>query len=75
MYGIDEPEIIQAWKSNYLPLRFWVNFIKNPNFIVDMNKAPTLDSNLSVIAQTLMDSCSSADPRLGKVCYRLVSML
>jgi len=53
MYGIDEPEIIHAWKSNCLPLRFWVNFIKNPNFIVHGNKTPTLDLNLSMIAQTL----------------------
>lgn len=67
MFRIDDPDVVHAWKSNCLPLRFWVNFIKNPNFIVDIHKTPTIDSNLSVIAQTLMDSCSSADPRLGKV--------
>lgn len=69
MYNIIDPEVVHAWKSNCLPLRFWVNFIKNPNFIVDINKTATIDSNLSVIAQTLMDSCSSADHRLGKVNY------
>lgn len=67
MYNIIDPDVVHAWKSNCLPLRFWVNFIKNPNFIVDVNKTPTIDSNLSVIAQTLMDSCSSSDHRLGKV--------
>lgn len=49
-----------------LPLRFWVNFIKNPDFIFDINKTTTLDSCLSVIAQTFMDSCSTMEHRLGK---------
>lgn len=49
-----------------LPLRFWVNFIKNPDFIFDINKTATVDSCLSVIAQTFMDSCSTTDHRLGK---------
>ncbi len=31
-------QIVHAWKSNCLPLRFWVNFIKNPDFIFDVNK-------------------------------------
>jgi hypothetical protein len=34
-----------------LPLRFWVNLIKNPNFLFDVHKAPIVDSCLSVIAQ------------------------
>lgn len=49
-----------------LPLRFWVNFIKNPDFIFDINKTPTVDSCLSVIAQTFMDACSTSEHRLGK---------
>lgn len=65
-YGITDPEVVHAWKSNSLPLRFWVNFIKNPDFIFDINKTATLDSCLSVIAQTFMDSCSTAEHRLGK---------
>jgi plexin A len=64
--GITDPEVVQAWKSNSLPLRFWVNFIKNPDFILDIQKTPVLDSCLSVIAQTLMDACSTSDHRLGK---------
>jgi len=47
-------------------LRFWVNFIKNPDFIFDINKTTTVDSCLSVIAQTFMDSCSTTEHRLGK---------
>lgn len=65
-YNIIDNEVIHAWKSNSFPLRFWVNFIKNPDFIFDINKTPTVDSSLSVIAQTFMDSCSTTDHRLGK---------
>lgn len=49
-----------------MPLRFWVNFIKNPDFIFDINKTPTIDACLSVIAQTFMDACSTTEHRLGK---------
>lgn len=65
-YGISDPEVAHAWKSNSLPLRFWVNFIKNPDFILDIHKTPIVDSCLSVIAQTLMDACSTSEHRLGK---------
>lgn len=34
-----------------LPLRFWVNLIKNPEFLFDINKSATVDSCLTVIAQ------------------------
>ena len=50
-----------------LPLRFWVNLIKNPNFVFDIHKSNIVDSCLSVVAQTFMDSCSTSDHRLGKV--------
>ncbi|XP_012278173.1 plexin-B isoform X2 [Orussus abietinus] len=65
-HGIVDPEVAHAWKSNSLPLRFWVNFIKNPDFMFDINKSTTVDSSLSVIAQTFMDSCSTTEHRLGK---------
>ncbi|CAL4079642.1 unnamed protein product [Meganyctiphanes norvegica] len=65
-YNITDPEVILSWKSNSLPLRFWVNFIKNPDFILDVHKSATVDSCLSVIAQTFMDSCSNSEHRLGK---------
>ncbi|XP_052902488.1 plexin-B [Anopheles moucheti] len=65
-HGIHDPEVIHAWKSNGLPLRFWVNFIKNPDFIFDIYKTPSVDVCLSVIAQTFMDACSTTEYRLGK---------
>lgn len=34
-----------------LPLRFWINTIKNPNFIFDVYKSAIVDSCLSVVAQ------------------------
>jgi len=49
-----------------LPLRFWVNLIKNPEFVFDIEKSNIVDSCLSVIAQTFMDSCSMSEQRLGK---------
>lgn len=66
LHGITDQEVVHAWKSNSLPLRFWVNFIKNPDFIFDINKTTTVDACLSVIAQTFMDACSTTEHRLGK---------
>lgn len=66
LHGISDPEVVHTWKSNSLPLRFWVNLIKNPNFIFDIHKSNTVDSCLSVVAQTFMDSCSTSGQRLGK---------
>lgn len=34
-----------------LPLRFWINIVKNPNFIFDVSKSGIVDSCLSVVAQ------------------------
>ncbi|XP_076331482.1 plexin-B-like isoform X1 [Tachypleus tridentatus] len=65
-HNITDPEVAHSWKSNSLPLRFWVNFVKNPDFVLDVYKTPLLDSCLSVVAQTLMDACSTSEHRLGK---------
>lgn len=55
----------------FLSYRFWVNLIKNPNFVFDIHKSNIVDSCLSVVAQTFMDSCSTSDHRLGKCCLQL----
>ncbi|KAG8193494.1 hypothetical protein JTE90_003709 [Oedothorax gibbosus] len=65
-HGITDPEVVHTWKSNSLPLRFWVNLIKNPNFVFDIHKSNIVDSCLSVVAQTFMDACSTSEHRLGK---------
>jgi len=50
-----------------LPLRFWINILKNPQFIFDVQASDNVDAVLSVIAQTFMDSCTIADHKLGRV--------
>lgn len=57
---------MHAWKSNALPLRFWVNLIKNPDFIFDIQKPCKIEGSLNVVAQTLMDSCSTQENHLTK---------
>ncbi|KAL6473652.1 hypothetical protein MHYP_G00172130 [Metynnis hypsauchen] len=64
---ISDPDVLHIWKTNSLPLRFWVNILKNPNFVFsDLEKTPHLDGCLSVIAQAFMDSFSLTDQQLGK---------
>ncbi|XP_013794744.1 plexin-A2-like [Limulus polyphemus] len=65
-HGISDDEVVHTWKSNSLPLRFWVNLLKNPNFVFDIPRSNIVDSCLSVVAQTFMDACSTSDHRLGK---------
>uniref|UniRef100_A0A7N6BDZ6 Plexin-A2 n=1 Tax=Anabas testudineus TaxID=64144 RepID=A0A7N6BDZ6_ANATE len=65
-HGINDMDIRHTWKSNCLPLRFWVNVIKNPQFVFDIHKSSITDACLSVVAQTFMDSCSTSEHRLGK---------
>jgi len=43
-----------------------VNVMKNPDFVFDIQKSSIVDSCLSVVAQTFMDSCSTSDQKLGK---------
>ncbi|XP_062339310.1 plexin-C1 [Osmerus eperlanus] len=61
-----DPDVTHIWKTNSLPLRFWVNILKNPQFVFDMEKSSHLDSCLSVIAQAFMDSFSLSEMQLGK---------
>ncbi|CAL8323534.1 unnamed protein product [Lota lota] len=63
---ISDPEVLHIWKTNSLPLRFWVNILKNPQFVFDMEKSAHLDGCLSVIAQAFMDSFSLTETQLGK---------
>ena len=49
-----------------LPLRFWVNVIKNPDFVFDIHKSATVDSCLSVISQTYIDACSTSEAKYTK---------
>ncbi|KAE8612142.1 hypothetical protein XENTR_v10012738 [Xenopus tropicalis] len=64
--GISDPDTLHIWKTNSLPLRFWVNILKNPEFVFDMDKSDHMDACLSVIAQAFIDACSISDMQLGK---------
>lgn len=61
---VADPSVLSSWRNNALPLRFWVNILKNPEFVFDIEKTSTVDSCLSVVASTLMDACSSSAPTL-----------
>uniref|UniRef100_A0A480TCF5 Plexin-A4 isoform X1 n=1 Tax=Sus scrofa TaxID=9823 RepID=A0A480TCF5_PIG len=65
-HQIHDADVRHTWKSNCLPLRFWVNVIKNPQFVFDIHKSSITDACLSVVAQTFMDSCSTSEHKLGK---------
>lgn len=49
-----------------LNLRFWVNIIKNPEFVFDINKSEIVDASLSTIAQTFIDSCAMTESDFGQ---------
>ncbi|XP_019371340.1 PREDICTED: plexin-C1, partial [Gavialis gangeticus] len=63
---ITDPDVVHIWKTNSLPLRFWVNILKNPQFVFDIKKTPHIDGCLSVIAQAFMDAFSLTEHQLGK---------
>ncbi|XP_076128348.1 plexin-B2b isoform X2 [Alosa pseudoharengus] len=63
--NVDE-ETIHIWKTNSLPLRFWVNILKNPHFIFDVHTTEVMDASLSVIAQTFMDACTKTEHKLSR---------
>ncbi len=64
---VADTDVVHMWKNNALSLRFWVNMIKNPEFVFDINKSHTVDACLSVIAQAFIDGCSFADTKLNIV--------
>jgi hypothetical protein len=64
--GIQDPEILHTWKTNSLPLRFWVSLIKNPDFVFDIHKSATVDACLTIIAQAYIDACSTSELKYNK---------
>lgn len=63
---IKDEDTIHIWKTNSLPLRFWVNILKNPHFIFDVQVHEVVDASLSVIAQTFMDACTRTEHKLSR---------
>ncbi|VDI05347.1 plexin A [Mytilus galloprovincialis] len=73
-HNITDPEVAYTWKCNSLLLRFWVNIIKNPDFVFDIHKTAIVDSCLSVVAQCFIDICSTTDQTSSKDSQSLKSL-
>ncbi|KAK7896818.1 hypothetical protein WMY93_022143 [Mugilogobius chulae] len=63
--NVDE-ETLHIWKTNSLPLRFWVNILRNPQFVFDVHVTEVVDASLHVIAQTFMDACTKSEHKLSR---------
>lgn len=63
--NVDE-ETLHIWKTNSLPLRFWVNILRNPHFIFDVHVTEVVDASLHVISQTFMDACTKSEHKLSR---------
>lgn len=50
-----------------LPLRFWVNILRNPQFMFDVHVTEVVDASLHVISQTFMDACTKSEHKLSRV--------
>ncbi|MEQ2258331.1 Plexin-B2 [Xenotaenia resolanae] len=63
--NVDE-ETLHIWKTNSLPMRFWVNILRNPHFIFDIHVTEVVDASLHVIGQTFMDACTKTEHKLSR---------
>ncbi|KAF3705250.1 Plexin-B2 MM1 Precursor [Channa argus] len=63
--NVDE-ETLHIWKTNSLPLRFWVNILRNPNFTFDVHVTEVVEASLHVISQTFMDACTKTEHKLSR---------
>lgn len=63
---MSDPEILHAWKTNAIILRFWMQLLHNPDCLFDVQRQHCLDASLVVIGQTLMDAFSRSSVPLGK---------
>lgn len=52
-----------------LPLRFWVNILRNPHFIFDVHVTEVVEASLHVISQTFMDACTKTEHKLSRVSH------
>ncbi|XP_043224973.1 plexin-B-like [Amphibalanus amphitrite] len=64
--GMDQPDILHAWKANCLPLRMWANLIRRPELIFDLDKSPAVESSLTVISQSLVEACLPTPHTISK---------
>uniref|UniRef100_A0A8C8SV37 Plexin B3 n=1 Tax=Pelusios castaneus TaxID=367368 RepID=A0A8C8SV37_9SAUR len=64
--GVTEPHTLHIWKTNSLLLRFWVSIVRNPQLLFDVRVPDTVDADLSVIGQTLIDACTTGEHSVGR---------
>ncbi|XP_071816898.1 plexin-A4-like isoform X2 [Apostichopus japonicus] len=64
--SVDGPEVVNAWKNNVLPLRFWTTIMANPTYIFDVRRSSYVEACLRVLVQVLRDACSKSDFKLNK---------
>lgn len=60
---------LRLWCLLSLPLRFWVNILRNPHFIFDVHVTEVVEASLYVISQTLMDACTKTEHKLSRVSF------
>ncbi|KAM3911803.1 plexin-B3 isoform 2-T3 [Leptodactylus fuscus] len=65
-HGIADKETVHIWKTHSLMQRFWVLILKNPQMVFDIEVSENVDSILSVIAQTFIDSCTVSEHKVGR---------
>ncbi|XP_040261061.1 plexin-B3 [Bufo bufo] len=65
-HGIVDKETVHIWKTHSLMQRFWVLILKNPQMVFDIEVSENVDSILSVIAQTFIDSCTVSEHKVGR---------
>ncbi|XP_022111248.1 plexin-B1-like [Acanthaster planci] len=61
-----DPDLVHIWKSNILPLRFWANAIKHPDYIFDIRPSRSVEASLDVIAQLFHDAHDAKMHKLGR---------
>ncbi|CAH2316473.1 plexin-B3 isoform X2 [Pelobates cultripes] len=65
-HEIEETDIVHIWKTHSLMQRFWVLILKHPQMVFDVEVSENVDSILSVIAQTFIDSCTISEHKVGR---------
>ena len=56
-----ENSTAQQWKSNLYALRLWAAIFNKPRLLFDVAPQATIDADLTVVAQTLVDCFSNSE--------------
>ena len=51
-------KITRNWKTNSYFIKYWANLLKNPEYLLDVDKNNLIDSSLSSIVSAFLDSCT-----------------